>query len=80
MKFASTLLAVVALSALAGCGPTPAKVCEKLKELDALPVGGQTGCEIKWGKAKQENAEKYTKEAECVLGAADKKAVQACFK
>jgi hypothetical protein len=83
MRFPMSRLMAVAACALlasfsAGCGPTPSKVCGKLAELDALPVGGPTGCEIKWDKARKDDAEKYKKDAECVLAATKKEDLSKC--
>lgn len=69
---------VLLASFATGCGPSPSKVCGKLAELDALPVGGPTGCEIKWDRAKKADAEKYEKDAECVLAATSKAELSNC--
>lgn len=78
MRTLIILLGAVVLSSSVGCGPTPSKVCGKLAELDALPVGGPTGCEIKWDKARKDDAEKYKKDAECVLAAKSKADLSSC--
>lgn len=76
-KLAFVLGGVFTVLLATGC-TTPAKVCDHLKSLDALPVGGQVGCEIKWGKAKSDNPDQYKKEAECVLAAKSKEEVSKC--
>lgn len=68
-----TVLASLALGVVA-CGPTPATVCAKLKELDAEPIG----CEIKWNIKKSEKADEYKKDAECVLAAKAKADLSKC--
>jgi hypothetical protein len=78
-KVASLAAFTGALCLLAmGCGPSPSAVCAKLEELKALPVGGKTGCEIKWDRARSENKDAYKKEAECVLAATSREEVSKC--
>jgi hypothetical protein len=70
------LFAALALLAT-GCSKT-VKVCNKLKDVDALPMGGVDICQAKWASMKEKNPERYEKEADCVLAAKDKAEVQKC--
>ena len=69
-----SVLAALALGVVA-CGPTPANVCSKLKELDAEPMG----CEIKWNIKKSEKPDEYKKEATCIVAAKDKAEASKCL-
>ncbi len=70
----ASVLAAFALG-LVACGPTPANVCSKLKELDAEPIG----CEIKWNIKKSEKPDEYKKEAACIVAAKDKAEASKCL-
>lgn len=64
---------------LAGCN-SPAKVCKHLATLDALPMGGEARCEVMWERTRQNDRERFDREASCVLAAKTKADAAKCVK
>lgn len=77
MKNLRALVPVALLLLATGCSKT-VKVCEKLEQVDALPMGGVDMCQGKWNAMKEKDAAAYDKQADCILAAKDKAEVQKC--